>query len=488
MGSDPQGLTPFAEGVSLQGRTSEPGWGALLAPQWALQLTVLLGGVLLHSMNVLLTATVLPSIVIGVGGADLMSWPTTAFLASSIVAATGTGALTVAVGSRSAFCVGAAIYCTGSLMCALATSMPLVIAGRFVQGFGGGLLSALAYVLVRYLFPAELWARVFGLIAAVWGVSVLVGPLVGGIFASYGFWRGAFLAVAALAALLSILAPRILPAAAAGGRTPVGQLPVLRVVLVCSAIAALSMATIASGLASKVVLIAAAIVGMIQALRIDRASAAPLLPREAFSLRSPAGAGLWMVLLLSMATSPLPIFGPLFLQRLYGLDPLTAGYMVAGSSLAWTLAALAVASLSEGWATRLAVAGPLVMGVGLLGVGALMPSGPVAALLAPIALIGGGIGACWAFIAQRIMGGASHGEEDIAAASVATVQQAGLAFGAAAAGLIANASGLSDALDPAAIARAAFWVHASFVIATLAASVVGGRLSTTARATARNAP
>jgi MFS family permease len=470
----------------LQGRTFGPGWRALLTPQWALPLAVLLGGVLLHSMNVLLTATVLPSIVIGVGGADLMIWPTTAFLASSIVAATGTGALTIAVGSRPAFCAGAAIYCAGSLMCALAPSMSLVIAGRFVQGFGGGLLSALAYVLVRYLFPAELWARVFGLIAAVWGVSVLVGPLVGGIFASYGFWRGAFLAVAALAALLCILALRILPASAARASTPVGQLPLLRVVLICGAIAALSMATIASGPASKVVLIAAAIVGMVQALRIDRASAASLLPREAFSLRSPAGAGLWMVLLLSMATSPLPIFGPLFLQRLHGLDPLAAGYMVAGSSLAWTLAALTVASLPEGWANRLLVAGPLAMGAGLVGAGALMPSGPVAVLLAPIALIGGGIGVCWAFIAQRIMGGARRGEEDTAASSVATVQQAGLAFGAAAAGLIANASGLSDTLDPAALVRAAFWVPASFAIATLAASNMGGRIGTMARATARN--
>jgi MFS family permease len=449
---------------------------------------VLLGGVLLHSMNVLLTATVLPSIVIGVGGADLMSWPTTAFLASAIVAATGTGALSAAIGSRLAFCAGAAIYCAGSLMCALAHSMPLVIAGRFVQGFGGGLVSALAYVLVRHLFPAELWARVFGLIAAVWGVSVLVGPLIGGIFASYGFWPGAFLAVAALAGILGILAWRILPAVATRGSAPVRQLPALRVLLTCSAIAALSLATIIGELISKGILIAAAIGGIILTLRIDRASTAALLPRDAFSMRSPTGLGLWMVLLLSMATSPLPIFGPLFLQRLHGLDPLAAGYMVAGSSLAWTIAALAVASLSGGGAARLVVVGPLAMGVGLLGVGVLMPSGPVAAVLPPIAMIGVGIGSCWAFIAQRIMSGARRGEEDIAASSVATVQQAGLAFGAAAAGLVANASGLSDALEPASILEAAFWVPASFLITPLAASIMGLRMNATARATAREDP
>jgi len=57
----------------------------------AAALAVLAGGILLHSMNVLLLATVLPTIVGDLGGAALMHWPTTAFLASSIVAATCTG-------------------------------------------------------------------------------------------------------------------------------------------------------------------------------------------------------------------------------------------------------------------------------------------------------------------------------------------------------------------------------------------------------------
>ena len=80
------------------------------------------------------------------------------------------------------------------------------------------------------------------------------------------------------------------------------------------------------------------------------------------------------------------------------------------------------------------------MAVGLLAVGVLMAPGPVAALPLPIAAIGTGIGACWAFIAQRVMSGAKPGEESIAASSVPTVQQAGIAFGAAVSGLVANGS------------------------------------------------
>jgi hypothetical protein len=115
------------------------------------------------------------------------------------------------------------------------------------------------------------------------------------------------------------------------------------------------------------------------------------------------------------------------------------------------------------------------MSAGLLGVAVVMVPGPVVALLLPISLIGIGIGVCWAFILQHVMTGAKHGEENIAAASVATVQQTGIAFGAAIAGLIANASGLGDGL-PSSVLRAAFWVPVAFVAAPLAASMIGMRL------------
>src|SRR5712671_1812156 len=85
----------------MRERLIESSWRALLAPQLALPLAVLLGGVLLHSMNLLVTATLLPSIVSDLGGANLMSWPTTAFVASSIIAATGSAVVGSAVGKAS---------------------------------------------------------------------------------------------------------------------------------------------------------------------------------------------------------------------------------------------------------------------------------------------------------------------------------------------------------------------------------------------------
>jgi len=192
------------------------GWTAVLKIEWLPALAIVLGGVLLHSMNVLLLATVLPSIVAELGGAALVSWSSTAFLASSIVAATGSSLIAAALGAARTFCAGALAFCAGTLLCAFAPSMDLIIVGRFVQGFGGGVLSAVAYVVVRSAFPESLWPRVFGLMAGVWSFSFLVGPLVGGVFASFGDWRGAFYMTAVLAGAMALGALRWLPSGTSG--------------------------------------------------------------------------------------------------------------------------------------------------------------------------------------------------------------------------------------------------------------------------------
>jgi len=459
------------------------GWPALLRREWLPALSVLLGGVLLHSMNVLIVATVLPSIVEEVGGATMMSWPTTAFLASSIVAATCTGLLTVAIGARNAFCAGALIFGVGALLCGHAASMGYFIAGRFVQGFGGGLLAAVAYILVRSTFPESIWPRVLALISGAWSVSILVGPLAGGVFARHGDWRSVFIGVTALAVLLAAAAVWTLPRARRKGGSALPRVPGARVALICFAIVVLSSAAVMDATAVKAGLIALTLAALAGMLRLDRRAAVRLLPGDAFSLRSMTGVGLWSALLLAISYSPLQIFVPLFLQKLHRFDPLTAGYAVAASSLGWTIAALAVAGLSNVWSRRMLILGPAAMAIGLLGVGILGSSGPITGLVPSIILVGLGIGMCWAFVAQRVMGGAAREEATIAASAMPTVQQVGLALGGAAAGLVANVAGISDG-EVAGILRAALWVPASFTLAALAASVMGLRLAMLAKRSA----
>src|SRR3954466_5502829 len=102
------------------GADERHGWAMLLRREWLGPLAGVLGGILLHSMNVLMLATVLPTIVGELGGAALMSLPSTAFLASSIIAATCAGLGTATFGARNTYAVGAAVFTAGAIVIALA--------------------------------------------------------------------------------------------------------------------------------------------------------------------------------------------------------------------------------------------------------------------------------------------------------------------------------------------------------------------------------
>src|ERR1700757_2554196 len=99
------------------------GWRSLLRRDWIPTLAMLLGGVLLQSMNVLMLATVLPSIVRELGGTAMLSWPTTAYLASSIVAASCAGMLATRLGARTVYCIGVSTFGLAALICSEADAM-----------------------------------------------------------------------------------------------------------------------------------------------------------------------------------------------------------------------------------------------------------------------------------------------------------------------------------------------------------------------------
>ncbi len=458
----------------MQQEFVDQGWRSLFRREWIPILVVLLGGVLLQSMNILMLATILPSIVGEVGGIAILSWPTTAYLALSIVAASCAGMLATTIGARTVYCAGVSVFCLGALLCSLAPTMGWIVAGRLIQGFGGGLEAAVAYIAVRETFPRAIWSRVIALMSTSWSISVLIGPLVGGTFAHLGNWRNAFVTTAAGAAALAIGAFFTLPAATRSASAP--RVPAARVALICLAIAATSLTSVVASLPGKIGSIVVAICSLAIMLRLNRFASSPLLPRDAFSLRTQTGVGLWLAFLLCVTYSPLQLYVPMFLQQLHGLDPLAAGLGVASASFAWTAASLATAGATDSARDRLIVAGPATMGASLIAISALTPHSTLLLVVPAIVLLGIGIGQCWPFVAQRIMEGAKTGDETVAASSVPTIQQMGFALGAAIAGLIGNAAGLSIATDSDAMTQAASWVPGSFVAPAILAIAMGLRL------------
>ena len=208
------------------------------------------------------------------------------------------------------------------------------------------------------------------------------------------------------------------------------------------------------------------------AIRLDRDAESRMMPSRPFMPTGVVGACYLTVMLQTVAFTAINLFATLHLQVIHGLDPISAGYIYAIFSFCWTGGALLVA----GWrGTRIWIAiwgGIALIVAGIVGVATFAVPGPVWAIGASMGLIGIGIGATNNHFLTLTLARAVHGEESITAVSYQTVRMLGIAFGSAAAGLVANLSGLGVGVNPQSVARAVTWVHNSDIVVALLMSVM----------------
>ncbi len=186
-------------------------WRELLGPKNLGASTLLAGGVALYATNEFLTISLMPSAVADIGGQRFYAWVTTVYLVGSVVAATTVNALLTRLGPRWSYLLGLSVFGVGSLACAMAPTMEILLLGRTVQGAAGGLLAGLGYAVINTALPSSLWTRASALVSAMWGVGTLVGPAAGGLFAQFGSWRWAFGVLVILTAAMAALVPVVLP-------------------------------------------------------------------------------------------------------------------------------------------------------------------------------------------------------------------------------------------------------------------------------------
>jgi MFS family permease len=456
-------------------------WRDLMRQGYAGPSTVVGGGMVLHALNTFLVTTILPSVVRDIGGLRYFAWSTVLYVVASLLGGAGCARLLQRLGARGAYRAALGGFALGSLACALAPSMPVLLAGRFVQGLGAGTLSALSFTMVRTLFPAPLWPQAFNVVSVTWGVATLLGPTLGGVFAQHGVWRLAFWSVAAAAPLLLLLVETSLPKRLA--RTPPGmriELPWLTLGILAGSVLAVSASSMAHAAAWSGAGLAAALAGFLWFARREATGAARLFPSGATTPKAPLAATYAAMLLLLAGTTP-EIFVPYFLQTLHGLGPLHAGYLSALMAAGWTLGSMATSGAASPVARGALQAGPVVLAAGLAGLALLLPRpGPPAldlgAIAAALLAVGLGIGMAWPHLGARVFGFAQEADRDLAGASITMVVMVGAAFGAALGGLVTNLAGLTDPGGPAGAAAAAAWLFGGFMAAPLLAALAIRRL------------
>jgi len=443
------------------------GFKALLRGGNAARAAVVATGVSLHAVNVFIVATVLPSIVRDIGGLTYFAWSTTLYVLASLLGGASCAGLIARFAPRGAYRLALAFFALGSAICAVAPFMGVLLAGRFVQGLGAGVLSALSFTMVRMLFAEALWPRAFSLVSVVWGVATLGGPALGGVFAQSVGWRVGFWTLAGMAPLLLILVEATLPRDLGGASVP-RKPAYLSLVLLAGAVLCVSAGSTSAEPVLNALGLAGAALGLVMFALRERGAGARVMPRGATEPQTRLGATYFVMILLLIGVTT-EIFVPYFLQMLQGLQPLQAGYLSALLSGGWSLGSVLSASLAAGskGVGRVLLWGPLGLALSLLALAVLMPAqlGAAGLVLMGVALtlMGLGIGVCWPHLGAAVFASAPADERTLASASITTVVMLGNALGSASVGMVTNLAGID------APARAATWVFALFAAAPLLA-------------------
>ncbi len=426
---------------------------------------------LIVGMDVTIVNVALPSIQHDLDApVSSLQWTTAAYtvvLASLLMLG---GSLADRLGRARVFKFGLALFTAASLACSLAPGVGWLIAFRVLQGVGGAMLNPVAMSIIRNTFedPRER-AQAIGIWGAVVGLSMALGPVLGGVLVGLS-WRAVFLVNIPIGLAAIVLTARFVPESRAPRSRrpdPVGQ------ALVILTLASLTSAIIEGprlGWGSPWILVLAATAGiaLVTLVRYELRRVDPLIEPRFFASR-PFSAAAVIAVAAFAAFGGFLFLNTLYLQDVRGLSPLSAGLC--------TLPLAAMTALISPIAGRVVgtrgVRGPLVLGGLGVGAGSLMlvslsADTSLEWLLVAYSVFGLGFGAVNPPITNAAVSGMPASQAGVAAAVATTSRQVGLTLGVAVFGAVATAQVAGSLHDDLAAASHLAW----WLIAGLGAGIV----------------
>jgi EmrB/QacA subfamily drug resistance transporter len=283
--------------------------------------------ILLASLDQTIVATALPTIVGDLGGLQHLSWVVTAYLLASTVTGPIYGKLGDLYGRKVVLQIAIVIFLLGSALCGIAQNMVELISFRALQGLGAGGLLVTAIAVVGDIVPPRERGRYQGLFGAVFGVSTVIGPLLGGFFVDNLTWRWIFYVNLPVGALALFVIGAVFHSRAEHVRHAIDYLgaATLAVGLACIVLfTSLGGTTEPWGSLQSIVLVVVGVALLVIFVVVEGRAQEPILPLELFRNRTfvvTSAVGFIIGLALFGSVTYLPVF----LQVVKGMSPTSSG-------------------------------------------------------------------------------------------------------------------------------------------------------------------
>lgn len=415
-----------------------------------MRLRIVLGvltAMLLAAMDQTIVAPAIPTIGAELGHADWLAWIVSAYFLTATAVTPLYGKLADIHGRRSVLFAGIGIFLAGSVICAMAPSMLLLVIGRAVQGLGGGGLMALAQTVIGDLVPPKERGRFVVYISGTWAIATIAGPVLGGFLTEHWHWRVIFWLNLPIAALAIAMVWRPL-GAIAWPRRP-HRLDFAGSALIVSATVALLLALTWGGASYPwgspliLALIATALLlAIVLAVHLIRAEE-PLLPPDI--LANPVVLTASLSVFFAMAAYVgLAVELPIYLQLVHGLGSSDAGLVLVAYMAGTVAGANTAARLMQRVARykRLPVWGLVIAALCMVVFALFADRLAVSAVVVLVVLVGLGSGAQFPVTTVSVQNAVDPRDLGVATGALGFLRSLGSAIGVAVMGAIATAGGV----------------------------------------------
>lgn len=419
-----------------------------------------------------------------------VQWIVLAYLLAITTLIVGAGRLGDLIGRRRLLLAGIGAFTAASLLCGVATSLPLLILARAAQGAGAAIMMALSLALVGEIAPRRETGGTMGLLGTVSAIGTALGPSLGGLLISGFGWRSIFLVNLPLGLLTLALVHRHVPADRPRPEAERERFDTLGALLLASGLAAYALAMTVEGPrfgTATASLLAAALLGLGLFSWAQSRAAAPLIPMAL--LRDPAlRTSLLMNLLVSTVLMSTLVVGPFYLALGLGFDAARVGVLLSLGPIVVVLTGIPAGRMADRFGTR-----PLV-DAGLVGIAsgslllAMLPTAlGLLGYVPGIVLITAGYALFQTANSTSVIAGIRSEQRGVLSGLLSLSRNLGLITGASAMGAVfALASGASD-VTAAQGESVATGMRATFAVAT-ALTAVALALTTRGRAAAARPP